>query len=982
MLSNHARLQSCFLGLCALTSLAACEAAAPDSSPAEVSALRAVPRAPHVVRTRAQVEAAEAAPSSRSPVGAAGTIGPAPQTLRGGNGITYLGGHVMSGPINLYYIWYGDWSTNPGASSILTNFGANIGGSPYWGITTLYDDNFGGHVSNLVKLAKSTTDAYSQGKSLNSDGVWKIVNAAITQGRLPRDTNGVYFVLASKDVAEADVLTGVFCHDNCGWHAFDDVSNIKFSFVGDTDGCPNSCNLPQQGPNYNQGADTMANVIAHELAEAATDPRQDGWQNHVGGEMADMCEAWSKFPPTYTADETGAQADVHIGDRDYLIQPLWLNAGGGFCAMSNEMQAISIGATHTLAIQTDGSLWSWGKNDKGQLGDGNTTDRLTPKMLSAGFAPNGWRWTSVAAGNKFSLALRSDGTLWAWGDRSLGQLGDGVISASPRLTATQIGAAEWAVLRAGDQHVAAIKKNGTLWSWGYNGYGQLGNGDPNNATRAVPVQESSGMTGWSQLSTGAVHTMARQANGVLWSWGWNDWGNLGVGDVSPRTTPAMVNEPSAVSGWTMFDGGFDFSAALASDGTLWSTGRNLYGQLGASGPDHGVTMTKWISPTGWSLLSTGYLHGLAVKKDGTLWSWGSNQSGQLGTGAAVGTSTSTIAQESTKTKSWVAAFARHDTSVAVKSDGAVWGWGDNGSGQLGLGDTASHNTPVLLTWTLSRPAVQISGPDTTNAPPLSSPASIPLTATATGGRITKVEYWSGGTKLTEKTTSPYAYTWTNVTPGTYALTAKAFNALGESTVSAPLVVRVALLSATHSTPPAAVSFTSEGSLDWLNAGLVTASSIDMKNVTTHVITDFMFLQGETSNDLVRDPGTALAMSWSDGSPHKTPFTDVTKPTTAGVKANVTIGNGRFDFNLGGTASESRGASVYLKLVNADATFSFDVEGVKYTNTWSNRSTTPAYRVYRVTYQPSADTADEIKVEAAMGTVLAGGNLTFLGATVH
>ncbi|HXI54988.1 MAG TPA: Ig-like domain-containing protein, partial [Polyangia bacterium] len=794
---------------------------------------------------------------------------------------------------------------------------------------------------------------------------------------LPSDTNGVYFVLTAPGISQSD-SDGAFCTDYCGWHTANTPSNIKYSFVGSGDHCPQNCGLSVQGPNQNQGADEMASVIAHELAETVTDPEIDAWINPGWIENGDLC-AWN-FGRTFTASEDGSQANVHLGSRDFLIQQLWVNAGAGGCAMNYTYQPISIGGSHTLAVQTDGSLWSWGKNDKAQLGDGNTTDRFTPRMLSAGSGPTGPRWTSVAAGNKFSLALRSDGTLWAWGDRSLGQLGDGVVSSTPVFAAKQIGGAEWAVVRAGDQHVAAIKKDGTLWSWGYNGYGQLGNGDPGNANQAVPVQEAYGINQWISISAGAVHTMGLTAYGNLWSWGWNDWGTLGVGDTVSRNTPAAVTVPSSIAGWNMFDGGFDFALGMGSNGSILSWGRNFYGQLDApSWQAFSLDPTQWVAPTNWSVVSAGYLHGMAVRQDGTLWTWGSNNSGQLGTGAAFGSTFGPLAQESTRASNWVAALGRQQTSVGVKADGTVLAWGDNASGQLGTGDTVSHNTPTASLWTSSRPIVQLTAPSPLTTTSFSAPATIAIAASATGGRITKVEFWRGSTKLGEDTTSPYSFTWSNVGVGVYSIVAKAFNALGESTSSDPVQVTVATLSGTTATPAASVNFTTEGTIDWLDAGLVNAASIDKKNVTTHAISNFgIYAEGDIG--FAQDTVSAVAVNWTDGSPHLKPHTNGT-PTTNGVKISMPFQSYGYQMNVTGSASATRVLSIYAKLVNADATLTFRLDGLTYTNSWSNTSATPAYRVYRISYRPSS-TSSMGTVAESITALRTGGNVSFLGATLH
>lgn len=246
-----------------------------------------------------------------------------------GNGISYHGGPVILGKTNAYYIWYGNWSGNS-AATILANLGQSIGGSPYFNINTTYYDGSNSHVSNAVALANSANDSYSQGTALSDSGVQAVVSSAISSGRLPPDTNAVYFVLTSADVNE----TSGFCTQYCGWHTHGTIAglDIKYSFVGNPDRCPSACEAQTTSPNGNAGADGMASIIAHELEEAVTDPDLNAWYDTRGRENADKC-AWT-FGTTSTA-ANGSLYNVTLGGLNYLIQQNWVNASGGFCAMSH-----------------------------------------------------------------------------------------------------------------------------------------------------------------------------------------------------------------------------------------------------------------------------------------------------------------------------------------------------------------------------------------------------------------------------------------------------------------------------------------------------------------------------------------------------------------------------------------------------------------------------------------------------------------------
>ena len=245
-----------------------------------------------------------------------------------GNGISYHGGPVMLGTPNIYYIWYGNWSGNTG-TTILTNFISNLGGSSYEHINTTYYDGTGAHVSGGLHYAGSTTDNYSQGTAFGDAGVLAVVSSAISSGRLPSDVNGLYFVLTSADVNE----TGGFCTSYCGWHNHASIggADIKYAFVGNPDRCPSACAAQTTSPNGNAGADGMASIVAHESEEAISDPDLNAWYDTRGNENADKC-AWT-FGTESTA-ANGSKYNITLGGAQYLIQQNWVNASGGYCAMS------------------------------------------------------------------------------------------------------------------------------------------------------------------------------------------------------------------------------------------------------------------------------------------------------------------------------------------------------------------------------------------------------------------------------------------------------------------------------------------------------------------------------------------------------------------------------------------------------------------------------------------------------------------------
>ncbi|MES2073151.1 MAG: hypothetical protein V4488_22550 [Pseudomonadota bacterium] len=246
---------------------------------------------------------------------------------RTGN-LTLQGGPVMTGPKNIYYIWYGaNWDAT--SKSVLTNLGQNIGGSPYFNINSTYYDTAGTHVQNVVNYISSTTDSGSLGTQLSDANIQTIVANAIGSGALPSDTNGVYFVLTDKNTN----ATSGFCTQYCGWHTHATIGgkDIKYAFVGNPETqCAASCGANSPSPNNAPGADAMASVLAHELEEAVTDPDLNAWYALSNGmENGDKC-AWN-FGTTSTA-ANGATYNQTFGSMKYLIQQNWVIATTQQCA--------------------------------------------------------------------------------------------------------------------------------------------------------------------------------------------------------------------------------------------------------------------------------------------------------------------------------------------------------------------------------------------------------------------------------------------------------------------------------------------------------------------------------------------------------------------------------------------------------------------------------------------------------------------------
>jgi hypothetical protein len=254
-----------------------------------------------------------------------------------GSGINYNGGFVIN-PVHVYFIWYGNWANN-NAPSILPDLIMALDQSPYLNIMTTYwgktatgpSTSVIKNLTNRVSYGGQAFDFYSHGSHLDDTGAKDVVSTALaTFGG--GDPFGVYFVLTSADVRQTRG-DQEFCIQYCGYHGhtFRNNINLIYSVVGNPDRCPSSCEAQQIGPNGNAGADGMASVIAHEFTEAITDPNGDAWFDFSGNELADKC-SWI-FGPTFITPN-GAQANVTLGTRNFLLQELWVNTGAGFCDLA------------------------------------------------------------------------------------------------------------------------------------------------------------------------------------------------------------------------------------------------------------------------------------------------------------------------------------------------------------------------------------------------------------------------------------------------------------------------------------------------------------------------------------------------------------------------------------------------------------------------------------------------------------------------
>jgi trimeric autotransporter adhesin len=308
----------------------------------------------------------------------------------------------------------------------------------------------------------------------------------------------------------------------------------------------------------------------------------------------------------------------------------------------------------SYAIERDGSLWAWGANRLGELGLGDTKRRLSPQRVGAGTA-----WTRVAGGDQFCLALKRDGSLWAWGSNDMGQLGLGRGSNAPRLRPRRVGSGLWKAIGAGSEFSIGIKRDGSLWAWGNNYLGQLGLGDKD--TRWLPTRVGHERS-WTSVAVGYLFVLALKRDGSLWAWG--DNGNDEPAHLRPTRLGSDFGWTTVSAGgalslgvkrdgslWTWGEGAAgapvrigtrsDWRAvaadgnhglALKRDGSLWAWGENASGELGVGDRTDHPNPTRVGRSTAWTKIIVGNGFSLALRRDASLWAWGWNYNGQLGLG--------------------------------------------------------------------------------------------------------------------------------------------------------------------------------------------------------------------------------------------------------------------------------------------------------------------------------------------------------------
>ncbi len=423
-----------------------------------------------------------------------------------------------------------------------------------------------------------------------------------------------------------------------------------------------------------------------------------------------------------TVDVTAGETTTY----DFSMNPIFYQVNGGWY--------------HSAGLKGDGTVWTWGRNTYGELGNGDDeyNDSNVPVQV---VGPEGEGFLtdiiSVYARDEYTLALRADGTVWGWGVNYNGQLGNGTYDDSnvPVQVAGPEGEGfltDVVAIATGYEFAGALRADGTVWTWGDNDYGQLGNGDDEYNDSNVPVQvvapgtvptsqgatRSEFLTDIVAIAIGDEFAVALKSDGTVWTWGYNAYGQLGNDDEDVDDSPVPVQVvghagEGFLTGITEVKAGWYHAAVLDSNGAVWTWGENLYGQLG-NGDDNyedSYSPVQVLAPgedgflTGLKAMDTRGRHTIVIRADDSIWAWGYNEYGQLGNGddnyensnipvRVVGPGGVGFLADIIK----VSGGGNH--SFAIGTDGTVWAWGRNSNGQLGNGDDGTdENTPVQVVGT-------------------------------------------------------------------------------------------------------------------------------------------------------------------------------------------------------------------------------------------------------------------------------------------
>ena len=405
-----------------------------------------------------------------------------------------------------------------------------------------------------------------------------------------------------------------------------------------------------------------------------------------------------------------------------IISAVWLISNFSVNALAIRIVKVSNGSYHSFGLTSDGRIYAWGRNTSGELGIGTTLARSNVPIAvkTTGTPMDGKVVKQVEGGGRYegshSIALASDGTVYTWGLNQYGQLGNNttINSRSPvavQAAGTPMEGKTIVQIAAGADHSLALDSDGALYAWGSNAYGQLGNGTTTNSSVPVAVKiAGTPLAGKTivQIAAGANHNMVLTSDGTVYTWGWNYHGQLGNNTKTNSNTIVAVQTigtPIAGKKIVKIAAGQGHSLALTDDGMVYTWGRNDTGQLGNNATTDAMLPVA-VTVTGTPMsnktiaeIASGARHSLAIDSSGKVYAWGHNGSGQLGNNSTVNALTPVAVQApadkniiQVSGSGWLGA-----SSSALTSNGAVYSWGRDLDGQLGDGTNNDSSVPVITT---------------------------------------------------------------------------------------------------------------------------------------------------------------------------------------------------------------------------------------------------------------------------------------------
>ena len=365
---------------------------------------------------------------------------------------------------------------------------------------------------------------------------------------------------------------------------------------------------------------------------------------------------------------------------------------------------VGVRGNQVAGVKSDGTLWTWGRNDSGMLGHNDTNHRSSPVQLP------GTTWSSdwgKITGTSYAMmgAVKTDGSMWTWGNNAKGQLGQNNTTtySSPK----QIPGTTWSTIHSAGYSMIATKTDGTLWSWGYNDDGQLGLNNRSYYSSPTQIPGTTWDTNINSFGGNYNCSMAIKTDGTLWSWGYNFLGALGQNQAMPVRYSSPVQVPGTT--WSQIIPTGQGSMALKTDGTIWGWGTNVGGALGQNNETQYSSPVQIGDQTNWVSISTGHQAKAAINTSGQLWVWGDNEEGNLGQNNL--TQYSSPIQIPGTNWAHCNIGDGEKRCLATKTDGTLWTWGDGMQGQMGnstAGNPAHYSSPVQIpgtTWNTTRQGI-------------------------------------------------------------------------------------------------------------------------------------------------------------------------------------------------------------------------------------------------------------------------------------